>query len=124
MILKKNILTVQERNKILYRVDSLICTPKNSNHACSITLVRPGKQILPKQNNPVAHHLNFIMSIHSLSDHSVGETVDNWTVPKHSFMKHTIVLAGSQFTRCIPLSKREARIKTQAGFLDVFDKFT
>ena len=35
----------------------------------------------------------------------------------------TIVLGGRQFTRCIPLSKREAKIKNQAGFL-VFDKFT
>ena len=38
-------------------------------------------------------------------------------------MKHTIVLTGSQFTRCIPLSKREAKIKHQAGFF-VFNKFT
>ena len=38
-------------------------------------------------------------------------------------MKHTIVLSGSQFTRPIPLSKREAKIKNQAGFF-VFDKFT
>ena len=38
-------------------------------------------------------------------------------------MKHTIVLGGSQFTRSIPLSKREAKIKNQAGFF-VFDKFT
>ena len=35
----------------------------------------------------------------------------------------TIVLGGSQFTRCIPLSKREAKIKNQAGFF-VFDKFS
>ena len=34
-----------------------------------------------------------------------------------------IVLGGSQFTRCIPLSKREAKIKNQAGFF-VFDKFS
>ena len=38
-------------------------------------------------------------------------------------MKHTMVLGGSQFTRCIPLSKMEAKIKNQAGFF-VFDKFT
>ena len=49
--------------------------------------------------------------------------MDNWTAPKYNFMKHTIVLGGSQFTRCIPLSKREAKIKNQAGFF-VFDKFT
>ena len=35
----------------------------------------------------------------------------------------TIVLAGSQFTRCISLSKAEAKIKNQGGFF-VFDKFT
>ena len=35
----------------------------------------------------------------------------------------TIVLGGSQFTSCIPLSKREAKIKNQAGFF-VFDKFS
>ena len=34
-----------------------------------------------------------------------------------------IVLGGSQLTRCIHLSKREAKIKNQAGFF-VFDKFT
>ena len=38
-------------------------------------------------------------------------------------MKHTIVLGGSQFTRSIRLSKREAKMKNQAGFL-MFDKFT
>ena len=41
--------------------------------------------------------------------------MDNWTAPKYNFMKHTIVLGGSQFTRCIPLSKRVAKIKNQAG---------
>ena len=38
-------------------------------------------------------------------------------------MKHMIVLGGSQFTFSIPLFKREAKIKNQAGFF-VFDKFT
>ena len=38
-------------------------------------------------------------------------------------MKHAIVLGGSQFTRSIPLSKTEAKIKNQAR-LFVFDKFT
>ena len=37
-------------------------------------------------------------------------------------MKHTIVLDGRQFTRCIPLSKREAKIENRAGSF-VFDKF-
>ena len=36
----------------------LICTPKNSSHVRSLK-IRPGKQILLKQNNPVAHHLVF-----------------------------------------------------------------
>ena len=49
--------------------------------------------------------------------------MDNWTAPKYNFMKHTIVLGGSQFTRCIPLSKRVAKIKKKAGFF-VFDNFT
>ena len=49
--------------------------------------------------------------------------MDNWTAPKYNFMKHTIVLGGSQFTRYIPLSKREAKIENQARFF-VFDKFT
>ena len=35
----------------------------------------------------------------------------------------SIVLGGSKFTRCIPLSKKEAKIKNQAGFF-VFGKFT
>ena len=81
-----------------------------------------GKQILPEQNNPVAHlhHLYFISLIHSLSNHFVGETMDNWTAPKYNFMQHTILLSGSQkFTRCIPLSKREAKIRNQAGFFYV-----
>ena len=84
--------------QILHRVNSLICTPKNSNHVRSMQ-IRPEKQILPKQNNPVANHLNFITTLILYS----------------SFMKHTIVLGGSQFTRCIPLSKRVAKIKNQAG---------
>ena len=37
--------------------------------------------------------------------------MDNWTAPRYNIMKHTIVLGGSQFARCIPLSKREAKIK-------------
>ena len=45
------------------------------------------------------------------------------TAAKYNFMKDTIVLGGSQFTCCIPLSKREAKIKNQAGYF-VFDKFT
>ena len=42
---------------------------------------------------------------------------------KYNFMKHMIVLGGSQFTFSIPLFKREAKIKNQAGFF-VFNKFT
>ena len=41
----------------------------------------------------------------------------------HNFMQHTRVLGCSQFTRCIPLSKRKAKIikKNQTG-LFVFRK--
>ena len=50
--------------------------------------------------------------------------MDNWTAPKYNFMKHTIVLGGSQFTCSIPLcNKREAKIK-KSGRIFVFDKFT
>ena len=49
--------------------------------------------------------------------------MDNWTVPKYNFMKHTIVLGGSQFTRCIPLSIKRKAKKNQAGCF-VYDKFT
>ena len=42
--------------------------------------------------------------------------MDNWTAPKSNFMRHTIVLGGSQFTHSIPPSKREAKIKNQPGF--------
>ena len=50
--------------------------------------------------------------------------MDNWTTPKYNFMQHAIVLRGSQkFTRCIPLSIREAKMRNQAGFF-VFDKLT
>ena len=97
--------------QILHLVNSLICTPKNSIHVRS-QKIRPGKQILPKQSlNPVAHHLNFVRLIHSLSNHSFGETMDNWTAPKYKFMKHTIVLGGSQFTGCIPLSLKGSQNK-------------
>ena len=67
--------------------------------------------------------LNFMRLIHSLSNNSAGETMDNWTVPKYNFMKHTIVLGGSQFTRCIPLSIKRKAKKNQAGCF-VYDKFT
>ena len=43
--------------------------------------------------------------------------MDNWSAPKYNFMKHTVVLGGSQFTRCIPLSKREAKKKRLLDFL-------
>ena len=46
--------------------------------------------------------------------------------PRNIVLRNTrvvIVLGGSQFTRCIPLSKREAKIKKKAGFF-VFDKFS
>ena len=48
--------------------------------------------------------------------------MDNWTTPKYNFKKHTRH-DSPWFTRCIPLSKREAKIKNQAGFF-VFDKFS
>ena len=47
--------------------------------------------------------------------------MDDWIIPKYH-TRHDSP-GGSQFTRCIPLSKREAKIKNQAGFF-VFDKFT
>ena len=52
--------------------------------------------------------------------------MDDWMTPKYIYLRNTratLVLGGSQFTRCIPLSKREAKIKNQAGFF-VFGKFT
>ena len=50
--------------------------------------------------------------------HSVGETImDNWTSPKYYFMKHTIVLCCSQFTSCIPLSKRLAKQQIRPDLL-------
>ena len=119
---KESDLTVQGSNKsVLHQVNSVTSTPQNSNHQ----YIRPGKQILPKQNNPVAnlHHLYFKRLIHSLSNYSVGETMDNWTAPKYNFMPQTIVLSGSQkFTWCIPLSKREAKIRNQVGIF-VLHKF-
>ena len=41
--------------------------------------------------------------------------MDNWTAPKYNFMKHTIVFGGSQFTQCISLSKREAKMKKKTS---------
>ena len=52
-------------------------------------------------------------------DNNIGQ-------PRNIILRNTratIVLGGSQFTRCIPLSKREAKIKKQGRFL-VFDKFS
>ena len=111
--------------QILHRINSLICTPKNSNHLRSQE-TGATKHIL--QDNPVAHlhHLYFIRLIYSLSNLFVGETMNNWTAPKHNFMQHTEVLGCFQFTLCIPLSKSKVKTKNiniyQAGFF-VFDKF-
>ena len=41
--------------------------------------------------------------------------MDDWIIPKHTFKKHTRYDS--------PLSKREAKIKNEAGFF-VFDEFT
>ena len=71
----------------------------------------------------MAHHLNFIILIQSLQPLRWRDNGSYWTAPKYNFMKHTIVLCGSQFTHSIPPSKREAKIKNQTGFF-VFDKFT
>ena len=49
--------------------------------------------------------------------------MDNWTAPKYNFMKHAIVLGGSQFTRSIHLSKGGQNKKNQTRFF-AFDKFT
>ena len=112
---EKNNLTVQEWNKFyieLIVLSVLICTPENS-HLLRSQKIRPGKQILPKQKkfNPVTHlhRLSFIRLIHSLSNG------DNWISPKHNFMQHTRVLGCSQFTRCIPLSKKKAKIKKKSA---------
>ena len=47
--------------------------------------------------------------------------MDNWTTPKYNFKKHT--RHDSPWWQPIYTSKREAKIKTQAGFF-VFDKFS
>ena len=65
------------------------------------------------------------MALTSLSNIAPFERL--WIIgqPRNIILRNrraTIVLGGSQFTRCIPLSKREAKIKNQAGFF-VFDKF-
>ena len=50
--------------------------------------------------------------------------MDNWTAPKYNIIQHTIYSSVvANFYTCIPLSKREAKIRNQAGFF-VFDKFT
>ena len=41
---------------------------------------------------------------------------DNWISSKHNFMQHMKVLGCSQFTRCIPLSKRKAKKKSGRSF--------
>ena len=59
---------------------------------------------------------------------NIGPFERLWIIgqPRNIILRNTcatIVLGGSQFTRCIPLSKREAKIKNEAGFF-VFDKFS
>ena len=52
--------------------------------------------------------------------------MDNWTAPKYNFkkhMRHDSPWWQPIYTLHVPLSKREAKIKNQAGFF-VFDKFT
>ena len=52
--------------------------------------------------------------------------MDDWMTPKYNFKKHTPHDSPwwqPNFTCCIPLSKRKAKIKNQAGFF-VFDKFS
>ena len=66
------------------------------------------------------------MAFTSLSNNAPLERL--WIIwqPRNIILRNTratIVLGGSQLTRCIPLSKREAEIKNQAGFF-VFDKFS
>ena len=41
--------------------------------------------------------------------------MDNWTAPKYNFIKHTIVLGGSQFTRSIPLSNKKGGQNKKSG---------
>ena len=47
--------------------------------------------------------------------------MDNWQ-PRNIILRNTratIALGGRQFTRCFPLSKREAKIKNQTGYFSV-----
>ena len=66
------------------------------------------------------------MAFTSLSNIAPFERL--WIIrqPRNIILRNTratIVLGASQFIRCIPLSKREAKIKNQAGFF-VCGKFT
>ena len=66
------------------------------------------------------------MAFTSLSNNTPFERL--WIIgqPRNIILRHTRatkIRGGSQLTRCIPLSKREAKIKNQAGFF-VFDKFS
>ena len=56
--------------------------------------------------------------MHSFSNHFVLETMDNWTVPKYNFMKHTIMSSVAANLHVVFL-----RPKNQTAFF-VFDKFT
>ena len=110
--------------QILHRVISLICTPNNSNHVRS-QYIRPGKQVdlfvycICISRCIIMWHSPVSSTLFHLRVWIIGQ-------PRNMILRNTratIVLGGSQFTLCIPLSKREAKIKNQAGFF-VFDKFT
>ena len=62
------------------------------------------------------------MAFTSLSNIAPFERLWKIGQPRNIILRNTratIVLGGNQFTRCICLSKREAKIKNQAGFFCV-----
>ena len=117
--------TVQRRLKqILYRVNSLYVHPKNSNHLRS-KQIRSGKQIIPKQNNSVAHLYT------TLVFYKVNWTARNIILCYKCRLYKTIVLGGSQLTCCsfqvaFLCQKGGQKKKEKKIRLDffVFDKFT
>ena len=114
MILEKNNVTFQELNKFYIELlNSLICTPKNSNHVRS-QQIRPGKQI-DLFVYCICISCCIIMWHQSLQYCSVRETMDNWTTPKYSFEKHT--------RHDSPWWQPIYTLHYQAGFF-VFDKFS
>ena len=84
--LEKNNLTVQESINFTSSKQYYIKTEKQQSFSITVDQAQKPNSSETKQDKPT-------------------------TLQERLWMQHTIVLGCSQFTRCIPLSKRKAKIK-------------